>query len=34
MFCTLTMIIVPLIGVFFALQRHFIEGLTAGALKE
>jgi ABC-type glycerol-3-phosphate transport system permease component len=34
MFCTLTMIIIPLIAVFFAFQRHFIEGLTAGAIKE
>jgi raffinose/stachyose/melibiose transport system permease protein len=34
MFCTLTMIIIPLVAVFFVFQRHFIEGLTAGALKE
>ena len=34
MFCTLTMIILPLIAVFFVFQRQFIEGLTAGALKE
>jgi raffinose/stachyose/melibiose transport system permease protein len=34
MFCTLTMIILPLIIVFFLFQRQFVEGLTAGALKE
>lgn len=34
MFCTLAMIILPLIVVFFLFQRQFVEGLTAGALKE
>ena len=34
MFCTLSMIIFPLIAVFFVFQRHFVKGLTAGALKE
>ena len=34
MFCTLTMIIFPLIIVFFIFQRQFVQGLTAGALKE
>jgi raffinose/stachyose/melibiose transport system permease protein len=34
MFCTLTMIIFPLIAVFFVFQRQFVKGLTAGALKE
>lgn len=33
MFCTLTMIIFPLIVVFFLFQRQFVKGLTAGALK-
>lgn len=33
-FCTLTMIIFPLIAVFFVFQRQFVKGLTAGALKE
>jgi raffinose/stachyose/melibiose transport system permease protein len=34
MFCTLTMIILPLIVVFFLFQRQFVQGLTAGALME
>jgi raffinose/stachyose/melibiose transport system permease protein len=34
MFCTLTMIVFPLIVVFFVFQKQFVQGLTAGALKE
>ena len=34
MFSTITMIVLPLIIVFFIFQQQFVKGLTAGSLKE